>query len=1145
MARRFVLYLALLLGLAPAAFAQTVAVAQLSGTVVDESGGALPGVDVTVTQTSTGMTRSAVTGARGDFVFTSLPVGPYTLSAKLQGFNAFSQTGIVLAVGDSRTVNVSMKVGVISETITVTANASLVETSNTGVGLVVPQEQIVGLPLDGRQVTQLVVLSGAAVEVGGGLTSNRQYPNAVAISVAGGSGNSTLYLVDGGYNNDSGNNTGNAMPFPDALQEFRTETGVRPARYGMYTGATVNAVTRSGTNQLHGSAFEFARHHSFNAIPYFNQKEHGGLGNDDGLIRHQAGGSAGGPLIKDKLFFFGGVQYTNQKITPQTTNQIVPTPEVLRGDFRRIMSAACRGGTARTLGFPFVDNQVSPTLFSPFALSLLKFIPTADPATDPDGCGRYPIAIPNDSVEQQLIGRLDYQVNPSNRIFGRYFFTNYNHDALFDAQSNPNLLYASGNGLGIKSHMHTFAGGWDRVVSSHIFAALRVSLADTTALRVQGDGLPTFTTLGVKTYQYTHADGQNFFNGATGGWSGNGFPGTFYTTTPSLSEDIDWTIGEHTVSFGAQWTRPFFDGDGPFQANGQMTFSGLITRGANAQSQLPMADFMLGLPATFRQGGSQIVSEKEHYVGVYAQDVWRMSSRLTVNYGLRWEPFFAAKDQNKFNMAFVRSLFDQGFHSKVYPNAPAGLIFPGDTGFPNNGANTTDHLAQFAPRFGIIWDPSGNNAQTIRAAIGHFYDSPKLWQYGHHMLNAPYGNTVTALPPTGCAPPNANGCAINLLDPWANTPGGDPLAAINYPRQFEDVQLPPSSARFPLNGGYVSMPIDQQVMQVTQWNLSYQRQFWGRMLFDVSYLGNRTTGIWLGYEENPSVYIPGNCQAGQYGLTAPGPCSNNSAVNARARAALTLANPAEGQYYGSVAQTYSGTGHYNGVRLTLEKRLSNGWSASANYTRSKCINQGEPSTDIVNTFPDPKDPSTNEGPCAADRPNIFNLSTVVISRGFGQGFVGTLTRDWQLGMVVQARSGSPLTPATSGNSALTGLGQQRPLIVQGVDPYLPADQRVWVAGGTAMRWFNMAAFAQNTPGLWGNVPKGYLRGPGYWNADMAVSRNVRFGTQTIELRVEAFNVFNHVNWANPNVTLGAGTSGQVTATANDPRIMQFAIKYGF
>src|SRR5438552_2547852 len=451
MARRSCsLLVAIVLGCAPSAFAQTVAVAQLSGTVVDESDLALPGVEVTVIQTGTGMTRFVVSGAGGEYVFTNLPVGPYRLTAKLQGFTTFEQTGVVLAVGDTRSIKVRLKVGAIAETITVTANASQVETRATGVGLVVAQEQMVGLPLNGRQATQLVALSGGAVDTSavGGLTSNRQPPNAVAISVAGGTGNSTLFLVDGGYNNDSGNNTGNAMPFPDALQEFRTESGVRPARYGMYTGATVNAVTRSGANQFHGTVFDFARNHSFNAIPYFNQTEHGGSGTDDGLKRNQAGGTIGGRLVKDKMFFFGGLQLTNQAISPQTTNQIVPTQEVLRGDFSKVMSAPCRGGTAQQLGFPFVNNQVDPSLFSPFALKLLKLLPVADPAYDPDGCGRYPLAIPNDSTEQQAIGRVDLQATSNTRFFGRYFFSNYSHDPGFDGTSNPNLLYASGNGLG-------------------------------------------------------------------------------------------------------------------------------------------------------------------------------------------------------------------------------------------------------------------------------------------------------------------------------------------------------------------------------------------------------------------------------------------------------------------------------------------------------------------------------------------------------------------------------------------------------------------------------------------------------------------------------------------------------------------------
>jgi hypothetical protein len=495
-------------------------------------------------------------------------------------------------------------------------------------------------------------------------------------------------------------------------------------------------------------------------------------------------------------------------------------------------------------------------------------------------------------------------------------------------------------------------------------------------------------------------------------------------------------------------------------------------------------------------------------------------------------------------MAFVRSNFDQAIHSSVYKNAPAGLVFPGDPGFPTNGANTTNSRKQFAPRAGIIWSPGGDDVQTIRLAVGKFYDSPKLWQYGHHMLNPPYGNTVTALPPTTCAPPNKNGCPINLLNPWANTPGGDPLAAINFPHQFSPVQLAPTTVQFPINGSYVSMPIEADVMRVVQWNASYQRQLRGHMLLDVTYMGNRTNGIWLGYEENPSVYIPGNCVAGQYALTAAGPCSNSSAANLIARRLLTLANPAEGKYFGSVAQTTGGTGHYHGLKVTLEKRLSNGWSMSANYTRSTCINQGEPSTDIVNSFPNPTDPSTNEGPCVADRPNIFNMSAVVMSRGVGHGFVNVFTRDWTLGTVLQARSGSPLSLSTTGDSALTGLaGTETPLIVPGVDPYLASP--TWNSSSTALQYLNMSAFAQNTPGVWGNTPKGYLRGPGFVNVDMALSRNVTVSQRKIELRFEVFNVFNRVNFGNPVVTLGATNAGAITTTNGDLRIMQLAVKYNF
>jgi hypothetical protein len=1164
MVRRFLRVFVLAIVLPPGwVAAQTVAVAQLSGTVLDDSGGALPGVDVTVTQTDTGMTRSAVTGAKGDYVFTNLPVGPYKLAARLSGFSGFEQTGIVLAVGDTRSVNVTMKVGGVTETVHVQADAALVETRNVNVGTVVSQEQIVDLPLNGRSVLQLIVLSGSAVDEPG-LTDNRQYPNAVAISVAGGTGNSTMYLVDGGYNNDPQNNTGNPMPFPDALQEFKTESGVRNARYGMSTGATVNAVTKSGTNAFHGNLFEFARDHRFNAIRYFEQKAHGGLGLDDGLKRNQAGGTFGGPIVRDKLFFFGGTQITNTRIAPVAADQTVPTAAVRAGDFTQIMSAACRGGAARTLGAPFVNNRIDPALYNPIALRMMSMLPSPDPALDPDGCGRYVLQRPNDSDEQQYIGRADYQITPGKRLFGRVFYTKYLHAPLFD-KDNPNLLMMSGSGLGNDARITTMASGFDWVVSPTLFAATRVTLTHTATLRIEGAGAPTWTTLGVNTFQYTTGNGQDFFAGGTAGWSGSGFTGAFYALTPSVAEDFDWIKGSHSLSFGGVWTRPHSDGDGTFQSNGNMSFSGLFTSGTtNTNGGLNMADFVLGLPSAFRQGGSQINNQTINAIGLYAGDVWKMSRNITLNYGIRWEPYLAAKDANGFTTAFSRENFDKGIHSVVYPNAPAGLMFNGDPGFPTNRANNHDRLAQFAPRAGIVWDPKGNNEQTIRAGIGHYYDSPRLWAYAHHMLNPPFGNTVNAIAPTTCGIPNKNGCAINMAAPWSTTPGGDPLVAINYPRQGEPVSLPGKDVIFPQQGVYVSMPVDVTPMQVTQWNLSYQRQFAAHMMADVTYMGNRSTHIWSGYSENPVVYIAGNCKAGEYGLTRDGACSNTTTANRQARSLLTLLNPQEGQYYAAngVSQLYDDArGWYEGVRVGLTRRLADGWSVSSNYTLSKCTNEGEPAGagDIGNAFPVPieditsshprPDTSTNKGPCAADRRHNFNLSAVLISPGVGGGVLKTLTKNWQTGIIWQARSGSPITPSATGDAALTNL-PQRPMLVAGVDPYLPADQRTWATTGSqqSLAWFNLDAFALNSPGVWGNTPKGYLFGPGFWNVDASFSRNLSLsGGKRIELRVEAFNLFNHSNWANPTVQIGSTslTNGRVTDTEGDPRIMQFAIKFGF
>jgi hypothetical protein len=1075
--------------LARAGHAQTVAIAQISGVVSDESNAALPGVEVQVTQTATGATRFVITDGRGEYVIANLPVGPYKLEAKLPGFATYERTGITLTVGASPVVNVMLKVGAVQETVTVTANSPLIDMRNTGVGTTVTEDQMVGLPLNGRQASQLIYLSGPAVDNGGSgalIGSQRQYPSAVAISVAGGTGNSTLYLVDGGYNNDPLNNIGQPMPFPDALQEFKLENGVRPARYGVYTGATVNAVTKAGTNTFHGTGFSFMRHHSLNARGYFDIA-------DDGLVRAQNGGTIGGPLIKNKLFFFVGPQITNERVRPTSADTFIPTTKMLAGDFTEIMSAACQGGVNRTLGGPFVGNKVNPALFNPIAVKIASLLPAAN--TDP--CGRTRFTVPNDSDEIQTVVRSDYQMSGSQRVFGRYYIANYDRLPSYDG---TNVLLSTGTGLGLDNRVQTLAFGHDWVVSPHVVAATRFSFQRSRILRIQGDSLPTWTQLGSNVYSYTTEPGQNFYNlGVTNGWATPAFPGKFTSTTPQLSEDVDWVKGAHSLSFGGMWIRPFEDADGPFQANGNFSFNGTRAGGATAQDRLAMADFLLGLPSSFSQGGSQIVAEKMQYLGFYAQDVWRANGNLTLTYGLRWEPYLAAKDQNGFLTAYNQDWFNQNRHSVVYPNAPAGLMFNGDEGFPDNGANTANRYAQFAPRFGVVWDPSGEGTQTIRGGVGLYYDSPKLWQYGHHMLNPPYGNTVAVTNPL-------------FSNPWATFPGGNPLPV---PDPI------PSNVTFPLLGTYVSMPIDIHPMQVRQWNVSYERQVWKEVLLSATYLGNKTMHLWNGYELNPGVYIPGS----------------STTANVDARRVLNLQNPAQGRYYGSVAVTDDqGSGHYNGLTLAMQKRLAHGWSGNTNFTVAKCFNNGEPSTDIGNTYPDPQDRSTNWGPCDADRHYILNSSLIVQTHGFGGGATHAITDGWQIGTVFQARTGAPLTPTTTGNLSLTGLTPQRPFVVG--DPS--------VSDPNENQWFNQAAFAPNTPGSWGNTAKGFLRGPGFWTFDLALSRNIGVAqNQHVEVRIESFNLFNNVNLGNPNVTFGNANFGRITATAGGPRIMQLAAKYVF
>src|SRR6266850_7930186 len=325
--------------------------AQLSGRITDESGAVLPGVTVTATQTDTGLTRSVTTDEKGSYVMPNLPTGPYRLEAALQGFRTYVQTGIVLQVAATPSINVVLAIGNVAENVSVEAAAPLVDVQSAGISDVIDNERIVELPLQGRQVTDLIVLAGAAVQTG--TVGTRNFSGGVNISVAGGVPTGVGYLLDGATHNSPQSNVNLPMPFPDALQEFRVATSGLSAQNGMHAAASVNAVTKSGTNSFHGNGFEFLRDHRLNATSPFAAIGKDGKRQDDGLKRNQFGGTIGGPIARDKLFFFGGYQGTRLRFRPSDQIAWVPTPAMLAGDFTTFASAACNGGRQVTLRAPF------------------------------------------------------------------------------------------------------------------------------------------------------------------------------------------------------------------------------------------------------------------------------------------------------------------------------------------------------------------------------------------------------------------------------------------------------------------------------------------------------------------------------------------------------------------------------------------------------------------------------------------------------------------------------------------------------------------------------------------------------------------------------------------------------------------------
>ncbi len=1109
--------------------AQSLNTSQVTGTVQDPTGAAVPDAKVVMTNIDTGQVRTITTSNSGAYTLPDLPIGNYRLEVTAPGFTTYVLTGIKLEVGSNPTFDPKLQVGNVNEQVMVTTQpGAQVETQSNGIGQVVDDKQVVELPLNGRDPTQLIALAGATTTApAGDLNSNKNFPT-VTIAVAGGLPNGVSYSLDGGFHNDIFNNLNLPLPFPDALQEFKVETNSLPAQYGNHAAAAVNAVTKSGTNSFHGDAFWFVRNYMFNAANFFSYNPSTGAKPRDSLKRNQFGGVLGGPIIKDRLFFFGGFQGTIIRSNPTSNLVYLPTQAEVNGDFSNAVK--CNNITANKLNANYFNYTAgtptsvptSATLkvpISPVAKAIIaEGIPIA-PAGDE--CTLLPVPISANSTQQEIPARVDYTLNSKQTLFARYFYANYD----LPANVIPgNLLTA--NTVVQKNKDQSLVLGHTMTLTDHMVNSFRATGNRTLGLR----SVPPYfnaSDVGINIYQLPSLGkyvGITITNGFTFGQN----PGYFNTADFTFSDDLSYSRGRHQMAFGAAFQYGYQNTVNNRLSNGTFTFSGVSTN----NSTLGYADFVAGQVGTFQQGNADLEDDKSKYFGAYAQDTFKATPHLTLNYGVRYEPYIPFKNREGRAEHFDMAAFTAGTKTNRYTNAPAGLTFPGDSGFPGTSYNFGKKDI-FEPRIGVIFDPSKDGTMSIRAGYGIFYDAPQLFFDTRYSNSAPYGSTVS------------------LTGPFDVT---SPYSAVNYggtgANPFPGLSQLSSTVPFPLAGVYVNQPLHLKPMYLQQWNLSVQKQA-GSWLYAATYLGNKTTHLPTSYEADAAVYIPGTSTGatGSCGVLTPATglpkagvaCSSTG--NTNSRRVLALQNYSQGQYYSTIGQyDDGGSANYNGVLVSVQHR-GKVVNMVGNYTFAHCLSEAETTELTGPSYVIPGNRAASYSNCDSDRRQVANLSLILTSPRLKNRFEDLLAGGWGLASIFTARSGGYYSPTIGSDVALSGEGTQY-LAVTG-NPYSSSKTRFGSAG-----LLNKASFSSPATGTYALTRPLSLLGPGSYELDMALTRNFHITErQQVQFRWEVFNVPNEAIFANPTSSNTASANfGTVTATANagnDQRIMQFALKYIF
>ena len=1086
--------------LAPFASAQQLDTALIVGTVADTTGAVIPGVSVTFNHVATGTTYVSSTGAEGNYRSSPLRIGEYLVIAESDGFHTYSGSGVSLSIGDVRTLDIMLEVGAVTEIIEVEASAPLLQTSEAAAGTVIANRQIVDLPLNGRDYLQLAVISSGTVMSRG-----------QGVSIGGQRGTEVNFVIDGMDNNNQsiasqGNQKEAVKPSIDAISEFKVITNGFAAEYGRTSAGIVSLSIKSGTNDLHGTGFGFFRDESMDARNFFAPS-----GEKPAFGRKQYGFAIGGPIKRNKAFLFGDMEVTDVREST-TFVSTVPTVAFRRGDFSggdTVFDPMTWDGTERQ---PFANNMIPDSRIDRVTRVMKDWYP------DPDNANRtrnYTFVTPRNQDFHKFDIRYDQNLTDSDNFFVRWSGQEQNRGSTPRYPAIPDFGSMSRGGLVNVTSNNTVAS-YQKVWSPQLITAFRAgwNYLDTDVESHLDIEENINAKLGIAGFNQ-HLRGTNEMNLTGYSQLGNNTfrPNLIQSQTRQASADSTFTSGNHAIKFGLQswWLQSFIDN--PQRTMGTITYDGRFTersptnRGGTGDA---MGDFLLGNPREFGASNIVYMNMRTNFLHFYVQDDWRVSEKLTLNLGVRYElnpPYTETRDGiANFNLGTCRGCDDGFIHV-------AGLN--GDDHF-NRALMTTDKT-NLAPRFGLAYRLT--EKAVMRMAYGLFYGN---------MSNTGGGEFMETMPPFHIK----SSLVTGRVEPFLQHSEGLPAGTIS-PRNAKGVEM--SSFEF-----------DPQWPLAQNWNFNLQFSLPGDSLWEIGYFGNKMNHMIGRYDEN---------------LPRPGPGSPNSRrpwskteIPASCRGDLCFDGTDPGGFItlGRMNRhAFRENTVYHGLQTKLEKRYSKGVTYILSYAWSHVIGDargvtgsGDAPGSNLRFVLDPLDWRRERGNGAQDMRHRF-IGSFVYELPFGRGkrFGGgwnsglnAVLGDWSVGSIISLTSGTPQHLTVAGNPANVG-GGDRPNVVQGTD---------WkLSNPDPSRFYNEAAFVPNEPFTFGNAGKNILVGPGLIGWDFSLYKNIRFGEKYgLQFRAEAFNFPNHPNFNFPNAQVGNRNFGTISS-ARGPRIMQIGLKFVF